>query len=389
MQFSLTPQQEAWREEVEAFLRENMTEELRQELWESGGIRRGPHEKAFRKKVAERGWNGLNWPRAYGGLEKSAIEQLILIDAFERAGAPMLDLTVTSLGPTIIRFGTEENKRKWLPPIIRGEVDFTLGYSEPNAGTDLANLQTRAVLEGEEWVINGQKIWNSEAHLTTHEWLAVRTDPDAPPHRGISVIIVPINAPGVTVNPLWTWGDVRTNLTFFENVRVPKENLIGEANQGWYYIMAALDFERVALGSTGSLRRLLDDLTAFCKETVLDGAVLAQRPEVQLKLAELEMDLEIGSLFGLRTASLIDAGKVPNAEASMQKVFTTELRTKLADWGMQILDMYGQLNKRDRWAPLRGRVEETYRQAPFLRFGGGTNEIQRNIIAQRGFGLPR
>mgnify|MGYP001239160653 FL=1 len=394
MDFDLTPEQEAWREEVRTFLRENFTPELAQELEETGGgesiaSRRGPHEMEFRRKVGEKGWYGLNWPKAYGGLEKTAVEQFLLIEEFDYVGAPRLDLTVTSIGPTIIRFGTEDNKRTWLPKIISGEVEFALGYSEPNAGTDLASLQTRAVLDGDEWVINGQKIWNSGAHTCTHEWLAVRTDPEAVKHRGISVIIVPIDSPGIEIQPLWTWGDIRTNQTFFENVRVPKENLIGEQNMGWYYIASALDFERVAIGAAGHTQRLFDDFVAFCKRTVIDGQVLAEKPEVKQKLAELAMDVEVARLLSLRTASMIDAGEIPNKEASMQKIFSSELRTKIADLAMQIVGLYGQLDSADEWAPLRGSIERTYRGAPPGRFAGGTNEIQRNIIAQRGLGLPR
>ena len=388
MDFDLTDDQAAWRASIRAFLDRNLTPELRAEL-ATHAFTRSPLVEQFQKAQAAEGWWGVNWPKEYGGLDKTAVEQLILTDELEYAGAPPLPLTVTSLGPMIIRFGTEANKREWLPQITRGETTFALGYSEPDAGTDLANLRTRAELDGDEWVINGQKIWNSEAHLATHEWLAVRTDPDAPKHKGISVIIVPIDSPGITVNPLWTWGDVRTNLVFFEDVRVPRGNLIGEVNQGWSYIVGALALERSALGSTGSLQRLFDDLVELCRSTVVDGRALAERPEVQLRLAELAVDLEVAHLFSRQTASLLDAGAIPAKEASMQKVFTTELRTKLADWGMQLLDAYGQLHGDDDDAPLAGRLERTYRMAPFLRFGGGTNEVMRTIVAERGYGLPR
>lgn len=388
MDFELTPAQAEWRTAIRAFLARHLTPELREEL-RADGMTRSPLVEHFRKELAAQGWWGVNWPQEYGGLDKTAVEQLILIDELEYAGAPPLPITVTSLGPMIIRFGTEQNKSDWLPRITRGEATFALGYSEPDAGTDLANLRTRAELDGDQWVINGQKIWNSEAHVATHEWLAVRTDPDAPRHRGISVIIVPIDSPGITINPLSTWGDVRTNLVFFEDVRVPRGNLIGEVNQGWGYIVGALAFERIALGTTGSLRRLFDDLVELCKRTVVDGRALAERPEVKLRLAELAVDMEIAQLFSWQTASLIDAGGIPAKEASMQKVFTTELRTKLADWGMQLVDLYGQLHESDADAALAGRLERTYRMAPFLRFGGGTNEVMRTIVAERGYGLPR
>ena len=388
MDFDLTPEQTEWRDGIRAFLAGHLTAELREDL-RARAFSRSDLVDRFQKDLAGQGWWGVNWPKEYGGLDKTAMEQLILVDELEYAGAPPLPLTVTSLGPMIIRFGTEQNKREWLPLVTRGDATFALGYSEPDAGTDLANLRTRAARDGDEWIINCQKIWNSEAHLATHEWLAVRTDPDAPKHRGISVIIVPIDSPGITVSPLWTWGDVRTNLVFFEDVRVPRGNLIGEMNQGWYYIVGALAFERIALGTTGSLRRLFDDLVTFCRRTVVDGRPLAERPEVQLRLADLAVDLEVAQLFSLQTASLIDAGGIPAREASMQKVFSTELRTKLADWGMQIVDLYGQLHESDEDAALSGRLERTYRMAPFLRFGGGTNEVMRSIIAERGLGLPR
>ncbi len=393
MDFRLNAEQQAWRDEVREFLRENVTQELRDEG--KGGelslsVNQGPATMGFRRKVVEKGWFGLNWPKEYGGLEKTAMEQLIMMEEFDRAGAPNLSLTLTSLGPTIIRFGTDENKREWLPKIIQGDVELALGYSEPDSGTDLASLQTRAVLDGDEWVINGQKIWNSGGHISTHEWLAVRTDPDAPKHKGISVIIVPIDSPGIEVHPLWTWGDVRTNQTFFTDVRVPKENLIGEMNRGWYYIAAALDFERVAIGSFhGSLLKAYEAMVQYAKSTIVDGALLANRPGVRRKLAELARDLELAQLFGYRTAAMIDAGLVPNREASQQKIFTTELQTKFANLGTQILEMSGQLDRYDPNAPFYGVMEHLYRKAPFLRFGGGTNEVQRNIVAQRGLGLPR
>jgi len=392
MDFRLTTEQAKWREEVREFLREAVTPELEQELLERGGLEGsdGPAWQEFRRKIVERGWLGLNWPKEYGGLEKTAVEQLILLTEFSRVGAPGLSLTITSLAPTIMRFGTDENKKAWIPRIASGEVEMALGYSEPDAGTDLASLQSRAVLDGDEWVINGQKIWNSGAHVCTHEWLAVRTDPQAPKHKGISVIVVPIDASGIEYTPIWTWGDVRTNQTFFDNVRVPKENLIGEMNRGWYYIASALDLERVAIGSfTGGLVRLLEDFVASAKRTVVDGRPLAARSEVRDQIAKLERDLEIAWLFSMQTASMIDAGLVPNKEASMQKFYGTELQQQLANIGMRIQGLFGQLDWRDPHAPLTGEMERLFRKAPPGRFAGGANEIQRNIVAQRGLGLPR
>jgi len=390
LHFKLTSEQLKWQKEVRDFLKEVVTPELLKEVEEHEDKEPGPLEKEYKRKIAEKGWMGISWPKEYGGLEKSAVEQFIFIEELRYAGAPHpFGAGVSIVAPAIFKFGTEENKRDWIPPIIRGEIDFALGYSEPNAGTDLASLQTRAVLDGDEWVINGQKIWNTFGHRVSHQWAAVRTDPQAPKHKGISIIIIPNNAPGVTLVKQKTWGNHTTNEVFFENVRVPKNHLIGEVNQGWKILVSALDSERIAMGSSAQIRRVFDDLVKYCRHTVIDGELLIRKPEVRMRLAELYVDLEVALLFGYRGANLIDVGRDASAEASMMKVFATELMTKVADYGMQITEMYGQLNKNDEFAPLQGRLEHLYRLAPFHRFGGGTNEIQRNIIAQRGLGLPR
>jgi alkylation response protein AidB-like acyl-CoA dehydrogenase len=339
--------------------------------------------------MIERGWYGVNLPVEVGGLGRSAHDRAILVEEFERVGAPHLDLTITSLAPIIARFGTEANRRTWLPPIMRGEVVMALGYSEPDAGSDLASLRTAAVADGDQWVISGQKIWNSRAHLATHEWMAVRTDPEAPRHHGISVIVVPLDSPGIEIRPLYTWGYGRTNLTFFDHVRVPRENLIGRLNEGWRYVSGALDFERVALGSVGDLLRLYDRLLEHCLRPGPDGARPADRQGVQDRLAELDAELSVARLFGYRTASLIDAGMPLSAEASIQKVFSSELRTRLAEAALEIVGPEALLGQEAPHAPLGGLAEEVYRAAPMLRFGGGTNEVMRDLIARRGLGLPR
>ncbi|WP_214105653.1 acyl-CoA dehydrogenase family protein [Acrocarpospora catenulata] len=386
MDVELSARDLEWREEVRRFLADAVTDELRAELAEPRPAGRGPAEAAFWRKVGERGWMSLTWPQEYGGRNLDALRRLILVDEFEYAGAPMLDMTITSLAPVIIRHGTPANKERWLPGIRSGEIRFALGYSEPDAGTDLAALRTSAVLDGEEWVVNGDKIWNTGAHTQTHEWLAVRTGPD-PGHRGISIVIVPLDAPGVTVQPIWTWGDHRTNQVFFDSVRVPRDHLIGEVNRGWDYIVAALDNERGHLGSVGGLRRVVDELIEAARVTVVDGRLLCEDPVARLAIAELHAEVEVARLLSYQVASGGVDGVVETVPATMLKVLVTELRAKIGSVGMSLFGLHGQLAGPR--APLGGLLEHTYRLAPLFRFGGGTNEVMRDIIAQRGHGLPR
>jgi alkylation response protein AidB-like acyl-CoA dehydrogenase len=389
MDFELTEEHRAWVEEVRAFLEEAFGPEEREAVRHGGGEWSGDVIRRFRRRLMEKRWLSLTWPEEYGGLGRSMLEQVLLMDEFAYVGAPSIDMTSVSVAPTIIRSGTPEQIERWLPPIRRGEVEFAIGYSEPDSGSDLASLRTSAVLDGDEWVINGEKIWNTGAEYCTHEWLACRTNPEAPAHRGISVLIVPIDAPGVTVQGITTWRGMRTNQVWFDDVRVPRENLVGEQDQGWKYVTQALDFERVAIGITGGIRRLVDDLVTYCRETVVDGEVLTDRGDVQRRLAELEVDVERARLLNRRAAWMIDTGRVPNAEASMTKIFTTELHARASSTALDLLGLEGQLDPYDRRAPLAGLAQLMYRAAPYLRFGGGTNEIQRDIVAQRGHRLPR
>jgi alkylation response protein AidB-like acyl-CoA dehydrogenase len=302
-------------------------------------------------------------------------------------GMPYGNLTFTSIAPTLAAFGSEEQKRRYLPGIYSGELVFTLGYSEPNAGTDLAALRTRAQRDGDEWVIDGQKIWTSLADVSTHVWLAVRTNPDAPKHAGISILIVPTNTPGVTIRPLYTMYGGHTCETFYDEVRVPYENLVGEVNQGWPIIMNALNHERVALAATGSLARLYDNLVARLRERRPEK--LAD-PVVRRRLAELELRLWEHRALALQNAWLISKGETPIVEASMAKISASELRTHITNVAMDLLGRFGGLSAgSEEAAHFEGRPEFHYRLSPIFRFGGGTNEIQRDIIAAAGLGLPR
>jgi alkylation response protein AidB-like acyl-CoA dehydrogenase len=371
MDFALDEHHQAWVKEVREFLRAEFGTEAEVEARRRGGESSGPVLRTFRAKMAERGWLALTWPVDYGGSGRTTFEQFLLMDEFAYWGAPAIDLTASAVAPTIMRFGTDEQKKRWLPAILSGEVECAIGYSEPDAGSDLASLRTSARRDGDSWVINGEKLWNTGAEFATHEWLVVRTDPQAPKHKGLSVFMVPIDAAGVTVQPILTWGGIRTNAVHFDDVRVDADALIGAENDGWRYLTTALDFERVSIGVTGGLRRLYDETLRSVSTTEVD---------VRHRLAELSAQIEGARLLNYRAAWMVDQGLMPNAEASMTKVVTTELQASLSAAVLEIAE------------PGSFAVElalHMYRQAPYLRFGGGTNEIQRDIIAQRGLGLPR
>jgi len=389
MRYDFTPEQRAWRDEVRAFIRVHVTPAMLDEARASGNEGQGPLAREFILKLRDRGWWALPWPKEYGGLGRSAIDQWIFVDELEGAGAPMLPLTVTSVAPTIMRIGTEEQKQQWLPRIKNAEVEFALGYSEPEAGTDLAALRTRAVLDGDEWVVSGQKMWNTMAHTASHNWLAVRTEPDAPKHKGISMMIVPMDAAGVTVQGITVWPGLRTNALFLDNVRVPRDYLIGERGMGFYYAAMALNFERLSIGSVAMTRRYFRELVSYVKDTESDGLPLRQNPWVRERLARLAVDIEAARMLGLETAWALDEGRVPAAESSMAKIFVSELAQRVADVGAEIIGMKGQLHPDEPLSPLHGRLQWLYRTAPLLAFGGGTNEVQRTIIALMGYGLPR
>jgi hypothetical protein len=286
-------------------------------------------------------------------------------------------------------FGSDEMKKEWLPKIARGEARFWLAYSEPNSGSDLASIQTRAVEDGDDLIINGQKIWGTAAHVSHYAWMIARTDLNAAPHRGITLLMVDNQSPGVTIRPLMNiCGSHSFNEVFFDNVRVPKRNIVGEKNKGWYYVMVALDFERLVI-PIGGFKRTFEDITQYAREAKHNGQPLTQNPLIKNKLAAMAIEIEIAYMFFWQTAWMLDKGLVPNIEASVLKLFTTQLSQKLANTGMQIMGHYGPLERDSKWASLRGRVQAGYLDCISALVGAGTSEIQRNIIAMRGLGLPR
>jgi len=347
----------------------------------------GPVTRRFHEALDERGWMRMCWPVEYGGEGRDPLYRFIFIETMEYWGMPYGNLTFTSIAPTLIAFGSEAQKQEYLPGIWKGEIRFALGYSEPNAGTDLASLRTRAEPAGDDWIIQGQKLWTSLVEISTHIWLAARTDPDAPKHQGISVFIVPVDAEGVSIRPLHTMSGMRTNETFYDAVRVPAANLVGPVNGGWNIVMYALNFERVGLAAAGDLAREFDLLVAHLKESRPERL---DDPVTRARLAALKVDLHRQRALATRNAHAIARGGIGIGEASMAKVHGSELRHRLANTAMDLLGRYGGLSEESgALAPIGGQMQSTWRMSPILRFGGGTNEVQRTIIATRHLGMPR
>jgi len=387
MDFRFTPEQERLRQE----LREFILREVPQEVREDPTLGENMVDREFSRKMGQRGWIGISWPKEYGGAGLGPIERLIYNEEIILNRAPVGYHLVAErqMGPTIIMFGSEEQKAFFLPRIARGELGFAIGYSEPGTGSDLAGLQTRAVADGDDFVINGTKIWNS-AHKQDYFWVAARTDPQAPKHKGISVFLVDLKTPGITINPIRNMlGDAAFCEVVLDNVRVPKSALLGEVNQGWYIVASNLDFERSGIERVGRNYLLLQDVIRFCRETSYNGEPLGKNPLVRHRLAERLIEFEVGRLMCYRIAWLQSQGQVPNKEASISKVFGTETSQRIAHTCLQVLGLYGQLRPGSRWARLKGRCERAYLFSVSLTIGGGTSEVQRNIIATRGLGLPR
>lgn len=393
MDFGFTPEEEAFRQEIRQFLKEELPPH-----WE--GFENEFDSENFEftkqivKKLGAKGWLALAWPKEYGGLARPAIEQLIFKEEMSYHRVPGIDMGVggiTWIGPTLMLLGTEEQKREHLPKIAAGEKWWCTAYSEPNAGSDMAAVMCRAVAHGDEYTINGQKVWTSAAHVADWCWLTARTGPEEPKHKGISLFLVDMKTPGITVRPLINMaGHHRFNEIFFDDVRVPKSNLVGEENRGWYHTMVSLDFERTAgVMMAGAAKRTLEDLVGFVKETKRNGEPLARDPANRQKLAELAIEVEVARMMSYRVVWMQAKGIIPNYEASMIKVFASEAMQRVAHVGTQIMGLYGQLEMGSKWAPLKGRMENAYLGSVGMLIAAGTSEIQRSIIAIRGLGLPR
>ena len=388
MEIGYTPEQEKLRTELREYYENLLTPEIEEGLAESHGI--GPVVRSVVKQMASDGWLGIGWPTEYGGQGRSAVEQFIFFDESMRSGAPVPMLTINTVGPTIAEFGTPEQKEFFLPKILAGEIHFCIGYSEPNAGTDLGALRTRAVRDGDEYVINGSKIWTSLAGDADYIWLAVRTDPEAPKHKGISIIIVPMDTPGIRVVPMNLMSSHNINYTYFDDVRVPAGNVVAGENLGWSLITSQLNRERVTLCSPGIIDRALSDVTEWAKNTTLpDGRRVVDQEWVQEHLARVKAEVEFLRLINWKVAWQATEGHLDVADASVIKVFGTEFYLRAFRLLMEIIGQGGYLQRGSTGAVLKGRLEMYARSMVILTFGGGTNEIQRDLIAIFGLGMPR
>jgi alkylation response protein AidB-like acyl-CoA dehydrogenase len=385
MQLDYPPEQLTLRNEIRAGLEEVMTPERSTAVAER--IEGGTAVRECVRALAAANLLGVDWPKEYGGRGFSAVEQFIFAEEARRVGAPIPLVTLNTVGPTLMQYGTEEQKQKFLPAILDGSVEFAIGYSEPGAGSDLASLRTRAVRDGDEWVINGQKMFTSGAAYADYIWLAARTDPNAKTHKGISIFIVPTSSPGFSWQPLHTMTGISTFYTFYDDVRVPASAIVAGENKGWQLITTQLNFERAALGNLGALEPLFEKTLHWATTTDLDGGRVIDQPWVQLALARVEAQVAAYKLVNMRVNAAMTRGALNMGEASAAKVFGTELTQQVARELLEVLDRNGLRRGAD--APLRGELESAYRIAVINTFGGGANEIQRDIIAMAGLLMPR
>ncbi len=390
MYIDFTPEQRALREELRAYF-ESIPRTHGRTAWNEP---RAPDYRAVCKRLGDDGWLGVGWPSEYGGQGRGPVEQLIFFEEAERARVPMPVIALNTVGPTLMRFGSDEQKSFFLPKILAGEIDFAIGYSEPEAGTDLASMRTRAVREGDEFIVNGNKLFTSGAEDAEYVWLAVRTNPDVPKagkkHQGISILIMDSDTPGFKVTPITTLAGLQTTATYYEDVRIPASNIVGGENEGWKLITAQLNHERVALTTTGWVRSIWEQVVQWVwTEQTPDGERLIDVPWVQLNLARVDAMIEALQLFNWRVAASLEKGHLAPADASAQKVLGTEGYVECYRLMLEVLGRTGLVKRGSVGAQINGVLEQAYRSAVILTFGGGVNEVQRMIIATAGLGMPR
>jgi len=391
MDFEFTPEQNQFVADVEAFLDANDDPEVFDVTRENmAQIVDTPLRRKFMAKLGEQGWLGITWPKEVGGSEGEGVYEYLLNEALAARGGPQIGKGVGIIGKTIISHGSERLKQEFLPKILRNEVEFAVGYSEPNAGSDAASMQLKATRDGDGWRLNGQKTWTTSAHFADWYWVGARTDPDAPKHHGITLFLVPMDHPNITVKEIWTMGDERTNEVYLDDVFVPDDYVVGELNHGFQYISEALDLERFTLFTYSPIAQRLDLLTEYVATATRDGEPLKDDAVVRERIAQLHTEAEVARVLGLKFVFKAgEGGAPPTSEASEYKLFATEYSRRLADASMDLAGPGGQLRVRSEDAPMKGRSESTYRYTVIDTIGGGASEIQKNIIARRKLGLPK
>jgi len=384
MDFRFTPAQEAFRSEVRAFVKHEWGDDVALSRAEGADDADWARQNEFRQALARKGWLTRAWPSQWGGQDADQLDQAIYREEMALGGAPDADQGVDRVGPSLMLFGSDDQKRRFLPQISRGEIFWCQGFSEPGSGSDLASLQTRAELDGDSYVVNGQKIWTSNAHRADWIFLLARTDPEAPKHRGISFLLVDMKSPGITVQPLINiTGRHGFNQVYFDNVRVPRTNLVGEENRGWYIAATALDFERSGINRIAGATRVFSGFIDYLREQPRQ-----LRQDVRNRLAEMKIEFDLGRSLAYRVAWMQSRSLIPNYESSMSKLFGSEMQQRLANFAIGTIGLRGQLAE-GRWAALAGAVEQYYLATVSLTIAAGTSEVQRNIIATRGLGMPR
>lgn len=391
MNFEFSEEERKFLQEVDEFLEANRHIDVMDVTRENmAQVSDTPPRRAFMKKLAKRGWLGITWPKEYGGQDGDGIYEYLLNEKLSSVGAPQIGKGVGIIGKTLINVGSEKLKREFLPKILDAEIEFAVGYSEPGAGSDAAAMRLKAERKGDKWVLNGQKIFTTSAHFADWYWVGARTDPDAPKHHGITLFLIRMDDPGLTIHPMYTMGGERTNGVFFDNVEVHDDYRVGEINKGFQYIAEALDIERFTLFTLSPIRGRVELLADYVRSAKKDGQPLNQDPIIRQKVAQLATDLEVARLLGIKFVdAAINSGKTPTVEASIYKLFATELSLRVADATMDIVGPGAQLALGTEDAPLRGRGESCYTYTVIDTIGGGSSEVQKNIIARRGLGLPK
>lgn len=389
MHIAYTPEQEALSAELRSYFGQLLTDEVRAEIAAEG--HGGPTQKRVRQQMGADGWLGVGWPKEYGGQGRSILEQFVFFDEASRASAPVPMIALNTVGPTIMRFGTDEQKERYLPGILAGDLDFAIGYTEPDAGTDLASLQTRAVREDDHYVVNGNKVYTSGGDVADYIWLAARTNTEVKKHRGITIMLVDTSSPGFSASPIHTVGGGQTTATYYEDVHVPVDNVVGGENEGWRMITTQLNHERVALAAMGGKAQgLLREVVDWASRTkTADGQRLVDVPWVQHNLARADARLEAVKLLNWRMADAVHKEALTPADASSAKVYGSETEVAVYRLLLDVLGSAGYLRDGSPGAVLSGQVEHAWRNAPVRTFGGGSNDVQREIMVQTDLGLPR